>query len=362
MHSIFSAFSGLSSSLRLGVGVGVTILVASCGEEGKEASEGSGGAGLSSGGATGSGSAASGGSAPASGGAGSTSSGGRASGGDNGSPAGGLGGQSGDGGTAASGGDGGTGGEPGGSGGGGGDDFFGASRCAGAGLLLCDGFETDAIDTGLWNVSKSAQNVLENTRDYAARGEQSVHIMADNGYAFLRNESIFPVANNDYYGRMFVRVERFSTVDWAHWTVAEGAGTGNDAKVRVGGQYVRTDFDTNTWANRWGVGTDGGETGDWTNADQDPLGQVVEPAILEWVCLEWQHFGSTNETRFYLDGVEHPSLYTTAQDHGGDSGQYILPQMTSFWFGWVQYQEDPMPFDVWIDEVALDDERIGCTL
>jgi hypothetical protein len=229
-------------------------------------------------------------------------------------------------------------------------------------LLLCDGFEESTIDAGLWSVGKSSQNTLELTTETAARGSQSVHIVAENGYAFITNESIFPVTNNDLYGRMFLRVKRFSTVDWAHWTVAEAAGTTNSSKIRVGGQYIRTNFDANTWANRWGVGSDGGETGDWTRADADPEGNVEEPATEEWVCLEWQHLGSMNETRFYLDGVEHPSLGTTAQDHGGDSGEYILPETTSFWFGWVQYQEDPEPFDIWIDEVALDDERIGCDL
>src|SRR5690606_20243872 len=110
------------------------------------------------------------------------------------------------------------------------------------------------------------------------------------------------------------------------------------------------------------VGSDGGPTGDWTNHDTDPDGAPQEPPENEWTCLEWEHKGSTNETRFFVDGVEHPSLYTSATDHGGNQAEdYILPTMTSFWFGWWQYQADPEPFDVWIDEVALDDERIGCT-
>lgn len=241
-------------------------------------------------------------------------------------------------------------------------DFFGDSRCEKAGLLLCDGFEEAAVNQDLWSINKSSQNTLELTQEFAARGSRSVHIIADNGYAFVSNVSAFPVANNDYYGRMFIRVKRFSTVDWAHWTVAEAEGTGNGSKIRVGGQYIRTDFDTNTWANRWGVGSDGGPTGDWTTPDNDPEGKAEEPAVGEWLCLEWAHLGSRNETHFFLDGVEHPSLSTTAQNHGADGGEYILPEMTGLSLGWVQYQEDPTPFEVWIDEVALNDKRIGCTL
>jgi hypothetical protein len=75
------------------------------------------------------------------------------------------------------------------------------------------------------------------------------------------------------------------------------------------------------------------------------------------------HKGDTHETRFYWDGVEHPSLSTSASEHGGDPAEaYELPSFASVWFGWWLYQPDTVPgeFDVWIDEIALDAERIGC--
>jgi len=299
---------------------------------------GSGGTVPSSGGASASGGAvATSGGASASGGA---STGGASSGG------GGSGGGVGSGGDAASGG----------SGGFHGPGFFGGSRCT-VDFLLCDGFEEDAIDTALWTVEKSGSNVVEITSDYAARGANSVHLHAANDFAYVKNSSIFPVANNDYFGRMFLRVARFSTVDWAHWTIGEAAGNGDGSKIRVGGQYK-----TDAVANRWGIGSDGGPTGDWTTHDNDPDGAPTEPPTNTWVCLEWEHKGSTNETHFFVDGVLHPSLSTTASSHGGTADDYILPEVTSFWFGWWQYQADTEPFDVWIDEVALDDVRIGCEL
>lgn len=239
------------------------------------------------------------------------------------------------------------------------EEFFGDSRCEGAGLLLCDGFEGGTIDSALWVVDKSASNVVELTTEHAARGSQSVHIRAANGWGFLKNTSVFPVPNNDYYGRMFLRVARYSTVAWAHWTIGEATGVGDGSKIRIGGQY-----DTSIGKNRWGVGTDGGPTGDWTTRTQDPNGMPEEPPVNEWTCVEWLHKGSTNETRFYVDGVEHPSLYTTATQHGGadKTKTYELPMMNTLVLGWQQYQSDPVAFDVWIDEVALDSERIGCKL
>lgn len=224
------------------------------------------------------------------------------------------------------------------------------------GLILCDDFESETIDTALWTVGKNNDNVVEISSEFAARGSKSLHIHAENGYGYVKNTSAFPVPNNDYFGRMFLRVARYSTVDWAHWTVAEAAGTGNDSMIRVGGQYLSDEDE-----NRYGVGSDGGPTGDWTRHDSDPDGHPGEPKVGEWVCLEWEHKGSTNETHMYIDGELHPSLSTTATDHDGTDGvDYVLPAFTSIWFGFWQYQADPEPFDVWIDGVAIDEARIGC--
>lgn len=231
-----------------------------------------------------------------------------------------------------------------------------AAPCSDTDLLLCDDFEGASIDTALWSIETNNQNMVELSTEYAARGSQSVHIRTQNGYGYLKNTSAFPVPNNDYFGRMFLRVARYSTVDWAHWTVAEAAGTGDGSLIRVGGQYV-----TDQGKNRYGVGSDGGPTGDWTTHDTDPNGAPLEPKVGEWVCLEWEHKGSTNETHMYIDGTLHPSLSTTATNHGGTaSAQYVLPSMTSLWFGFYQYQSDPEPFDIWIDGLAIDDARIGC--
>jgi len=237
------------------------------------------------------------------------------------------------------------------------DDFFGASRCAAAQVLLCEDFEAGSVDAKRWQKSGPGTTTVETTR--AARGTHALHVHADgNGFAYLKSTSLFPVAGNTLYGRMLVWFDTMpSAPQWAHWTVAEAAGTGNGSLVRVGGQYDGK-------INRFGVGSDSGPTGDWTNLDQDPKNAVVAVPTQSWVCLEWMWDGGTNQTRFWWDGVEHPSLATTASAHGGSSVPYELPQMTSAWVGWWLYQAGPTPdhFDVWIDEVALDGARIGCSL
>ena len=232
------------------------------------------------------------------------------------------------------------------------DDFFGASRC-GTGLDLCDDFEATSINTTRWRVQGPAPTV-DSTR--AARGMRSVHFhTTDNGLSLLHTTVPFPATNNTYWGRVFVYFDAMPTAPmWAHWSISAAVGSGTDTEVRVGGQWDGS-------KNRFGVGTDHGETGDWTTLDEDP-GTAVP--VDSWICVEWQHKGDTNETRFFWDGVEHPSLHTTATDHGGPNNvQYELPTFESVYIGWWLYQPGTTPgaFDVWIDEAAFDSERIGCS-
>ena len=234
------------------------------------------------------------------------------------------------------------------------DEFFGDSRCADADVLLCDGFEDGEIDESVWEIVASGGGSVELVTDESARGGQSVHIRANNGRGFLRNSSVFPVNGDRYWGRMFIRVDRFSTEAWAHWTIAEASGEGDGSLIRVGGQY-----NTNQGENHWGVGSDGGPTGDWTTHDQD---RSSDPPEDTWICVEWLHDGATDEAQVFIDAVEHPSLATTSDTHGGNDVAYDLPGFTSVWFGWWQYQSDPTAFDVWIDEIAIDTERMGCKL
>jgi hypothetical protein len=234
--------------------------------------------------------------------------------------------------------------------------FFGDSRCT-SDVLFCEDFEATTISTSRWTVHGTAP-MLDTV--HAARGQQAMHFHTmTNGQSRLQTDDIFPVAGGRYYGRMFVWMDALPTApDWAHWTLMGAAGDTHAGEIRVGGQWDRM-------RDRFGVGTDGGDTGDWTYLDQDPTGHVVPAPTQQWVCIEWMHDTTNETTAFFWDGVEHPSLGTTATMHGGTaSAQYLLPDFRSVWIGWWLYQSGSTPdhFDVWIDEVVLDDERIGCVI
>jgi hypothetical protein len=242
--------------------------------------------------------------------------------------------------------------------------FFGASRCAGSGLLLCEDFESGSVDKNVWTVVGQQPTV---DAVQAARGTKALHIsVTGNGASYLKEQKTFPAPNNTYWGRAFVYFNQIPKPDpdagftYAHWTFAAASGTGVKGEIRLSGQLQSP-------GNIFGVGTDStpaeAGTGDWTTSDNDPAGSPKVVPTKSWLCIEWLHSGQTNETRFFWDAAEHTSLHTTSTKHGGNQANpYIMPTFTNAWVGWQEYQATAEPFEMWVDEIAIDGARIGCVM
>lgn len=272
----------------------------------------------------------------------------------------------------------GSGGASAGSGGGGGRDystnreaFFGESRCAAAKLQFCEDFESGTLDAATWKTGgKPMIDELQH-----ARGKKALHISQDgNGGQNIKTSKPFPAMNGRYWGRAFVYLNampHFSqdpdSLSYSHWTILAATGAIVDGEVRIGGQLQKRYQNANP-LNFWGVGTDNRNqaegSGDWTNADDDPKGAAKPVTEKQWSCLEWMGDYMTDETKFFLDGVEHPSLATTpTTKHGGNADKpFLLPEFNAIWFGWAEYQPTTQKFELWYDEIAIDPERIGCVL
>jgi hypothetical protein len=239
--------------------------------------------------------------------------------------------------------------------------FFGASRCADAGVQLCEDFESGTLNKSIWTAAGTAP-VIDTMQ--AARGTHALHITQHgDGLSYIKETMTFPEPHDTYYGRVFVYFKSLPTppaLTYAHWTMLAASGTGIPGEIRVSGQLQNG-------KNLFGVGTDNrndGGSGDWTNSDNDPNGMPVAVPTNKWLCIEWMHKGDTNETALWWDAVGHPSLSTDAGvKHGGmPLNPYDLPQFNQLWVGWQEYQTSTEVFESWIDEIAIDVERIGCVL
>ncbi len=244
--------------------------------------------------------------------------------------------------------------------------FFGASRCAAAQVQLCEDFESGSLNTSIWKVEGDTP-VVDSLQ--AARGTKALHIKKNgSGSSKIRETKTFPEAGGKYWGRAFFYFNSLPQnvgLTYSHYTFIAGEGTGVAGEVRLGG-VMRARFGQPP-KNYFAVGTDNRSsngTGDWANADNDPPDSPKTIPEKQWLCIEWLHDSGADQTRVFWDGVEHPSLGTTPQVvHGGKmpGNLFYLPDFTSVWLGWDEYQATNQTFELWIDEIAVDDKQVGCT-
>ncbi len=177
----------------------------------------------------------------------------------------------------------------------------------------------------------------------------------DNGLAFLQVHD-FAAPGESFWGRLRLKVDDFPTApDWAHFTLVEVTGTGSPEVVRpLGGQFAPT---VGPDATFWGVGADGGPTGDWTRW------QESAPTVEDrWQCVEFEWSAPDDRVSVWFDGVAQPDMTVTGTDHGGADTDFVLPVADTIKVGWQLYQGGTTPerFDVWMDDITFDTERVGC--
>lgn len=231
--------------------------------------------------------------------------------------------------------------------------------CQRTGLLFCEDFEalplgaaTNATSTA-WDTEAAAGQLAIDAAH--ARGQRALKVTTTgNGRARLTVANLAPPGNS-LFGVAHAWVTAFPTApDYAHFTMVELAGTGNTTLLRpIGGQYIPG----SPAGSFWGVGSDGGPTGDWTNWKR------MAPAMGGgWRCLEWRMADATGEIDVWIDGVAHPEMSVSKTNHGGTQVDFVFPAINRAWFGWWLYQANPTPgsYEVWLDDLALGDHRLGC--
>jgi hypothetical protein len=223
-------------------------------------------------------------------------------------------------------------------GGTGGFGFSGPSRCATAGVLLCESFE-NGLDTATWTAMTGVDETIGVDDSRAFRGSKSLHVKVANAahLASISETKTFPIANNVLYARMFLWFDTFTT--GVHFTIAEAPQPGGGSYARFGGQ-----------GGKFGVGTDHGASGDWLQQDTAPV------PTKRWTCVEFAFRGDTNEFQVWLDDVDRPALHVGRTQYP----KFTLPAFSSLWFGWQTYSNQA-PGELWIDEIAIDSKPIGCS-
>lgn len=235
--------------------------------------------------------------------------------------------------------------------------------CTRRGVLFCENFNALAVGAAVspnWTVDTQQGTLTVEPLRHGSRDRVLRAHTVGNGRALLTIPD-FRAPGNSYYGRMWVRVDAFPTApDFAHFILVQATGTGSKEMVRpVGGQFINTQFLQNGGPGRslWGIGADGGATGDWTNWKETA---TAVPG--RWQCLEWTMQAPTNRVQMWVNGKTNPDLVVTTDNHGGNKVPFVLPKVNKLQIGWWLFQPGPTPlqFDLRYDNIVLSSTRVGC--
>jgi hypothetical protein len=146
-----------------------------------------------------------------------------------------------------------------------------------------------------------------------------------------------------------------------HWTFVQGEGRSRDdtfnSLYRYGGQHqqglgLMANFET----------TPPKRSDCWQHS-------ASRLPVQRWVCVEWHFAVASNEMEFWLDGNELSDLRVLDRGRGAESGclgddlkgQWLAPPaFQSLYLGWERYQEPENDQNLWIDEVVVSKQRVGC--
>jgi hypothetical protein len=84
-----------------------------------------------------------------------------------------------------------------------------------------------------------------------------------------------------------------------------------------------------------------------------------------WICVEWQFDGASNEMRYWIDGQAQTGVDVTKVGGGCVPGRaptggiWQAPIFDKLMIGWYS-QPFNKPVELWVDDVAVGTDRIGC--
>ena len=227
------------------------------------------------------------------------------------------------------------------------NDYYGLPRCCHTHAKLCEDFESGTVgaspNSTLWTVTKATADTMQISSTQAARGNQSLHIRAANAgsqHAMISNTSAFPFANNMFWGRAFVY---FNSAYPSNHTTYMAAGPSPNPNY----QWLRY--------SSFGSGHLGGNDSDPDNsaASNQSLPQAA------WACLEWQYDVPNLKAYYYFNGQLIATLAIDSKHVGTTDLDFKQVEI-----GWELYSQDGAggaAWDMYFDEIALNDTRIGCS-
>jgi hypothetical protein len=210
--------------------------------------------------------------------------------------------------------------------------------------------------------------VIKVDAERAFSGKQALHIHDPRGAKYRRGYLAIhlgkplPAFTSGMYGRAMIWLDAAPVAlpgaAPVHWTLLQGEG--RSADDRYNSIY------------RLGVeGTDGlglmanFETTPPVTTDCKQRSNLRMP-VRRWACVEWHLEVASQELQFWIDGAPIAHVKgrgdTSASCRGDDLGGEwrAPPRFDSFYIGFERYADSANDQDLWIDDVQMAKERVGC--
>ena len=239
----------------------------------------------------------------------------------------------------------------------------GAGACP-PGALVCDDFESYATAADLaaaWTVTTTtATLVVDATKPHA--GGKALHMSSPGGtpvgVIIKQGAPLFPIAGNVMYGRMMMWLTKAPT-GAVHWNNVQSAGflpgSTQWGKYGWGGMY-------GTILAGYTIRTNATDTQAVIDCSKPSRMALPEKA---WTCLEWEFDGAGNQMHLWLDGAlladaDIIKTGTACVTPKPPNDTWTAPTFANLTLGWMQYQQSSTPIELWMDDVVVGTQRVGC--
>lgn len=209
--------------------------------------------------------------------------------------------------------------------------------------LFTEDFESGAIDPKKWS-ERIEGGSIEVQRAHVAHGRYALHVACPGPsqklWAFLVASSLPEPLRKHHFGRAYVYITPKLP---ARHTVFITAGTTGFPKYKyeevatLNGKFQLTYVDQ----------ANGGE--DWHSGGSDiPLDR--------WFLLEWEFSDEPNRAVVWADGEK---IYETPFNFRQQGGNNLVGGFSEVAFGFRLWGAAPQAFDIYYDDIALGESRIG---
>ncbi|HEU4590863.1 MAG TPA: hypothetical protein VFS13_08145 [Steroidobacteraceae bacterium] len=199
---------------------------------------------------------------------------------------------------------------------------------------------------------------------HAFSGRRALHILTPRGanyrrgYVAIHLHDPLPQLQAGMYGRVMAWLDAAPAEQPVHWTLLQGEGRSADDRYnsiyrlgleQQGGTQLMANFETTPPVT--------------TDCRQQSARRLP---VRRWACVEFHMDVASNEMQFWIDGRDITRVRERAPAanacKGNDlGGQWLAPpRFDSFYLGFERYGDTTDDQNLWIDDVVLARQRVGC--